>query len=292
MAKKGGTATLQIEVTSDEEWDALLERKGLIVVDVFTEWCGPCVAMMSNLKKIKLEHGSDNLHLAVANADFVTRLSRFKGKSEPTWVFVAGGQLLRVFFGSNAPALMKMIVAEIEKEIKVLEGNAERVSVDWDELTEEEKAKNAELDAKRQLELDKIKAEEDVAKDRVKRRNLERIARQLTNQTVVLFFPHAITEPEEDGSTKRTCQAAYQLMVKYETASLQISDQLDRFVTEEDLKLILYNSDFEVPEEVIEEMKSRKCLVSLLQEVVAPSSPERRTSSSSYSSQLSRNEES
>ncbi|BES94531.1 glycerol ether metabolic process [Nesidiocoris tenuis] len=288
MTKKGGTATLQVEINSDEEWDTLLDRKGLIVVDVFTEWCGPCVAMMSNLKKVKLEHGSDNLHLAVGNADQVTPLSRFKGRSEPTWLFVAGGELLRVFFGSNAPALMKLIVSEVQKEIKVMEGKAQRAGVPWDELTEEEKKKKAELDAKRQAELDKIRAEEDAAKERVRRRNLERIARQLTNLSVVVFFPHAITEPEDDGSTKRTCQAAYQLMVKYEAAGLQIVDQLDKLIAGDEYNQVFFNSPLTIPEGVVAEMSNRRCLVSLIQEapagIAGSESPDRQASSSASAS--------
>lgn len=38
-----------------------------LVVDVYTEWCGPCIPMIANLKKIKLELGNENLHYAIVN---------------------------------------------------------------------------------------------------------------------------------------------------------------------------------------------------------------------------------
>lgn len=38
-----------------------------LVVDVYTEWCGPCIPMIANLKRIKLELGGDTLHYAIVN---------------------------------------------------------------------------------------------------------------------------------------------------------------------------------------------------------------------------------
>lgn len=44
---------------------SLVDKLLLAVLDVFTDWCGPCLGMVGSLKKIKLELGGDDLHLVV-----------------------------------------------------------------------------------------------------------------------------------------------------------------------------------------------------------------------------------
>jgi thiol-disulfide isomerase/thioredoxin len=83
----------QIEVANNEEWEELTKLQGLVgkifkkivrlkivsapskslfsypeVVDVYSEWCGPCTAMASHLKEIKLQLGDDFLHCALVSS--------------------------------------------------------------------------------------------------------------------------------------------------------------------------------------------------------------------------------
>ncbi|XP_052756739.1 uncharacterized protein LOC113509850 isoform X2 [Galleria mellonella] len=124
--KKAAQVQLQAELNNDDEWHKFMQREGLLVIDVYSEWCGPCIGMVGNLKKIKVELGGDNLHLAVAKSDNIECLKRFRKRSEPTWMFLAGGQLLNVMFGADAPRLTRTIEQELRNEEQVQTGERGR----------------------------------------------------------------------------------------------------------------------------------------------------------------------
>ncbi|KAE8736947.1 hypothetical protein FOCC_FOCC017594, partial [Frankliniella occidentalis] len=120
-AKKGGAVALQQDVVTDEEWEVLLRRPGLLLVDVYSEWCGPCVGMLANLKKIKVELGGDLLVLATAKSDTIEALLRHRNHSEPVWMLISGGRLINLIFGADAPRIARLIATELDNEVKVSE---------------------------------------------------------------------------------------------------------------------------------------------------------------------------
>ncbi|XP_062987606.1 thioredoxin domain-containing protein 6 [Elgaria multicarinata webbii] len=118
----------------------MLGSKGLIVIDVYQGWCGPCKAVVNLFRKIRNELGDDLLHFAVAEVDSIDALEKYRGKCEPTFLFYAGGELVAVVRGANAPLLQKTILEQLEAERKVLDHGADRVVIQDEALPKEEES--------------------------------------------------------------------------------------------------------------------------------------------------------
>ncbi|XP_012430946.4 thioredoxin domain-containing protein 6 isoform X2 [Taeniopygia guttata] len=118
MAAKKKEVVLQINITSQELWEEVLCLKGLIVVDVFQAWCGPCKPVVNLFQKIKNEVGSNLLHFAVAEVDSIDALEKYRGQCEPVFLFYTGGELVAVVRGADAPLLQKTILKQLAGERK------------------------------------------------------------------------------------------------------------------------------------------------------------------------------
>lgn len=105
---------LQVEIETEDDWKQLLEKKGLILADVFSSWCGPCIAMISMLRSVKMEVG-DAIRYAIVKNDNIADLERFRERSEPVWMFLENGQMVNLMFGANCPQLRKLIMSEIKR---------------------------------------------------------------------------------------------------------------------------------------------------------------------------------
>lgn len=193
MAKKGATVALQIDVTNEEDWEKIkTEKKGVILIDVYTEWCGPCVGMCGNLRKVKLEVGGENITYVTAKADAIEELQRFRKKSEPTWMFIVEGRMTNLMFGPDAPRLMRMIVQEVKKEQDVQAGLKERVSMPITSIAPEEKKRFAELE---ELHGAAIRLEQELLKKKQDEYRMEvavAVSEGLPDHSVLILWPHAL----------------------------------------------------------------------------------------------------
>ncbi|KAK6483249.1 thioredoxin domain-containing protein 6 isoform X1 [Huso huso] len=146
---------LQVAINNQEQWDDMLAMKGLKVVDVYQQWCGPCRAVVSLFRKIKNELGDDLLHFATAETDGTDSLERYRGKCEPTFLFYGGGDLVAVVRGANAPLLQKTVLEQLAVEKKVLEQGTERKVIQDEGLVVEEEEEEEEV-------IEKEESDEDV----------------------------------------------------------------------------------------------------------------------------------
>ncbi|XP_065222802.1 uncharacterized protein LOC135847269 isoform X2 [Planococcus citri] len=262
-AKKGSQVQFQIDVTTDEEWNKLMERQGLVVIDIYSEWCGPCTAMVSSLKKLKLEIGSDYLHFALAKSNTIDALKRFRDKSEPMWMFIASGHLVNLMFGVDAPNLFQMIKTELENETNVLQGKMERNFIPFEELTEAEKERQAVALAKEQ-QMQLIYQEKLAAKmNAIRERSLMKLAKLIPTHSCVIYFPQMVSS---DGS----CSVAQKMMYLNDSISAAVVDQMQVQFNADTIKQVFYKCPIfpTLPASLQEAMQSKPVLVTLIQSVI------------------------
>ena len=112
---KGDVVTL---VQTEQEWERLVHTLGLVVVDIYSTWCGPCTAMDFHLKRLKVSsvEGEDKVSLARACCDEIEELAPFRTDPRPTWLFLSSGIPTALLRGANRPLLSKLFLSELEQE--------------------------------------------------------------------------------------------------------------------------------------------------------------------------------
>ena len=107
-----------VVVTSEQDWDRLIHTAGLVLVDVYNEWCGPCSSMEAHLKKLRVQSlmNDEKMTLARACCDNIEELSPFRCDPRPTWLFLSSGIPTALLRGANRPLLTKLFLSEMSLE--------------------------------------------------------------------------------------------------------------------------------------------------------------------------------
>ena len=102
-----------VAVTDDTFVSTVEKGQGLVVVDFWAEWCGPCRMIAPVLKELAKEY-KDKLVVAKVNVDQEPDLAAtFNVQSIPTLVFVKNGQVVKQQIGAVPRQVLEKIIKEI-----------------------------------------------------------------------------------------------------------------------------------------------------------------------------------
>lgn len=89
-------------------------KEGLVLVDFWATWCGPCRMQAPILEKLSQELSEDELKILKMDVDKNPETARAFGiMSIPTLLFKKDGQVVKQVAGVHTAAQIKAIVAEL-----------------------------------------------------------------------------------------------------------------------------------------------------------------------------------
>ncbi|XP_006561189.1 uncharacterized protein LOC409038 isoform X1 [Apis mellifera] len=257
MAKKTTPTALQTEISNNEEWEKLLTKTGLIVVDIYSEWSGPCTGMVSTLKKIKMEIGGDALSYATAKCDYITDLERFQGKSEPTWMFIRNGRMINLIFGAQCPQLLKVLTIELQR---VQSGEEHEFSLDISERSPEEiKRLKIIEETKIAKEAEKKSRKEAEAKARYEAEMLH-LTTVLSNETCLLLYPWVFKDEEGRKRDKKSSPPYIELVEEILSENYTIEQEIRKRLNDDILATIFNESDYILSPNAKQLLLDGKCM--------------------------------
>ena len=123
------TTSIYTHLKSDSEWEQFVSSTaGLLVVEIYAEWCGTCKAVLSMFKRFKHEHGSE-IQFAAAESDNISYLEVYRGRCQPTFHIYVGELMVGVIHGPRGAQLEEKIIELLANEKKVASGEGTRIEV-------------------------------------------------------------------------------------------------------------------------------------------------------------------
>ncbi|XP_035739476.1 uncharacterized protein LOC118449229 [Vespa mandarinia] len=247
----------KIEISNDKDWQELLERPGLTLVDVYSEWSGPCVAMVGILRKIKMEVAGEAINYAIAKNDEIEDLQRFRGFSEPVWMFIQNGKMVNLIFGADAPMLQKILLAEFRRV-------QEDLPPVW-EISPEQRGPKEEIrwqkeEAIRKLIEDKEKEEKETKEKEEYETFMEQMMLELSELFIIVMYPWVFKDEQGNPKIKMQCPPYTELVRDLLRQIFDVQEEIRIELDEEIIKKMFVESNVVITNEIVAGLTNGKCM--------------------------------
>ncbi|DBA98815.1 hypothetical protein WJX77_004548 [Trebouxia sp. C0004] len=105
---------LQYAMQTDVELESKLCEKGLKVLEVYSDWCGPCQSVIPTFKRIKLDKDDETtlqfLKVSAETCDLLEPAKAHRGNSEPLFLLYRNGNLKHKVQGADTPLLSSQVL--------------------------------------------------------------------------------------------------------------------------------------------------------------------------------------
>ncbi|KAM5443453.1 Thioredoxin-like protein 1 [Microsporum ferrugineum] len=103
-----------VEITSPEQFLALLSTTPILIADYYADWCGPCKAIAPVFESLSAQHSSPNVKFAKVNVDNQQDIAGlFNITAMPTFVIYKNGEVLREVKGAEKEALTNAVMVGV-----------------------------------------------------------------------------------------------------------------------------------------------------------------------------------
>lgn len=104
----------EVTFTDTNFQDEVLGAKGLIIVDFFAPWCGPCKMMAPSIEKLANEYAG-TVKIGKLNVDDNGEVgNRYEIQSIPTTIFFKDGQMVEKLIGFQSEETLRQKIEALK----------------------------------------------------------------------------------------------------------------------------------------------------------------------------------
>jgi thioredoxin 1 len=99
----------------EKNWEEEISTPGIIVVDFFADWCGPCKSLARTLEELSEE--LDSVKFVKINVeDCDSAAEKFGIRNVPTLIIFKDGEMKKKSVGSIPKDKIKQLIEEVNEE--------------------------------------------------------------------------------------------------------------------------------------------------------------------------------